>query len=128
MAERPTRLELLEAVRRFMDEELIGELDGVKRFHALVASNALGIVARELELEGPSLLERHEHLRRLLGQGAEAPADPAELSEAVDALERALVQRIRAGDADAAPFRDDVLAYLERSVGERLAVDNPGYR
>ena len=120
MAERPTVEELLEAVRRFLDDELIGELEGVRRFHARVASNALAIVSRELELEAPSRSARVEQLRSLLGS-----EDPA---LDLDALEGALVERIRAGDADAGSFRDRVLDYLRSSVAKRLAIDNPRHR
>jgi hypothetical protein len=33
-----------------------------------------------------------------------------------------LAERIRAGDADAGPFRDALLAHLKRSVDAKLAV------
>ena len=126
MADRPTKVELLQAVQRFIDEELMDELEGVRRFHARVASNALGIVARELELGGEGLERRRAELSELLsGTPVE---DGASSQQAVDALERALVERIRAGDADGTRFREQVLAYLELSVAERLAIDNPRYR
>ena len=126
MADRPTKVELLQAIQRFIDEDLIDELEGVRRFHARVASNALGIVARELELGGESLERRRAKLSEFL---SETPVEEgASPEQAVDALESALVERIRAGDADGAPFRDQVLAYLELSVAERLAIDNPRYR
>ena len=128
MPDRPTQTELLTAVRRFLDEELMPELEGVRRFHARVASNALAIVARELELEGPSLARRHAQLAALLSEDAEAPTDREALSRAVAALETRLGERIRAGAADAPPFRDRVLACLRESVRERLAINNPGYR
>ncbi len=116
MADRPTGPELIEAVRRFIDE-LLPELEGVRRFHARVASNALGIAAREIELQGVHDQARGGRLNRLLG--GEGP---------VDELEAELVRRIRAGDADAAPWREEVLAHLRETVRERLAVANPQYR
>jgi len=127
VADRPTKAELLEAIRRFLAEELLPELDGVRRFHTRVAVNALGILARELDLEGDSLARRHEALAELLEESGPAPADPAGLSSAVDDLERRLVERIRDGDADDDPFRDQVLRYLALSVRDRLAVNNPKY-
>ena len=128
MADRPTSLELLAAVRRFLDEELIPGLDGVKRFHTLVASNALGIVAREFEDGAASQREQYLGLGRLLGLEDPPPAEPEALARALDERERALVARIRAGEADAGPFRAELLAELEAGVRRRLAIDNPRYR
>lgn len=128
MAERPTKIELLEAIRRFVDRELVPELEGVRRFHARVASNALGILAREIELEGPSLTRRYAALCGLLNEAGAEPGDLAAFEREVDRLERTLTERIRAGEADAGPFRERVLEYLGRCVRERLAINNPDYR
>lgn len=128
MGDRPTKGELLEAVRRFLDEELLPELEGVRRFHARVASNVLGIVAREIEQEPAALPLRYAKLAELLGRTEEATSDLSGLDDAVDELEAALCERIRRGDADEAPFRAEVLAYLRKSVRQRLAVTNPTYR
>ena len=49
---RPTASELLEAVREFLTGQVMPATSGQVAFHARVAANALGIVARELEL-GP---------------------------------------------------------------------------
>ena len=116
-ADRPSGPELIEAVRRFIDDELLPELEGVRRFHARVASNALGIAAREIELQGAHDQARLGRLARLLG--GDAPTEE---------LEAELVRRIRAGEADAAPWREEVLAHLLETVRERLAVANPEYR
>ena len=48
--EKPTVRELLEAVQKFLERDLLPELEGVRRFHARVAVNVLGIVQRELAL------------------------------------------------------------------------------
>ncbi len=128
MADRPTSLELIEAVRRFLDEELIPGLEGVKRFHTLVASNALGIVAREFEGGAAAQREQYLGLGRLLGRHDQPPAELPALARALDERERELVARIRAGEADAGPFRAGLLAELEAGVRRRLAIDNPRYR
>jgi aminoglycoside phosphotransferase (APT) family kinase protein len=47
---RPTAGELLEAVREFLTGQVMPASTGQLAFHARVAANALGIVARELEL------------------------------------------------------------------------------
>jgi hypothetical protein len=45
----------------------------------------------------------------------------------VDARKRALCGRIRDGDADAGPWRQDVLAYARWALEEKLRVSNPRY-
>ena len=47
---RPTASELLEAVREFLTDQVMPASTGQLAFHARVAANVLGIVARELEL------------------------------------------------------------------------------
>jgi aminoglycoside phosphotransferase (APT) family kinase protein len=49
---RPTASELLEAVRGFLTDQVMPATSGQLAFHARVAANVVGIVARELEL-GP---------------------------------------------------------------------------
>ena len=55
MQDRPDARELLEAVRGFLDEQIVPALDGTRQFHVRVAVNVLAIVVRELE-SGESLL------------------------------------------------------------------------
>jgi hypothetical protein len=128
MGDRPTKLELLEAVRRFLDEELSPELEGVHRFHALVASNALAIVSREIELERPHLHSQFERLATLLGRTDQPPDDLAALDTAVDAMEEEVCRRIREGAAEVTEFRERVLEHARATTSERLAVANPRYR
>jgi aminoglycoside phosphotransferase (APT) family kinase protein len=47
---RPTASELLDAVREFLSDQVMPSTTGQLAFHARVAANVLGIVARELEL------------------------------------------------------------------------------
>jgi aminoglycoside phosphotransferase (APT) family kinase protein len=47
---RPTASELLDAVRGYLTDEVMPATSGQLSFHARVAANVLGIVARELEL------------------------------------------------------------------------------
>ncbi len=49
MQDLPTSLEIVGVVSEFMREQVLPELEGRTRFHALVAANALDIVHRELE-------------------------------------------------------------------------------
>ncbi len=128
MPDRPTKLELLEAVRGFLERDLMPELEGVQRFHARVAANVLRIVSREIELEEPALRRQHRTLAELLGEAVQEPARLAEVARGVESLEQELARRIRAGEADASPWRESVLEALAAAVRERLAISNPAYR
>jgi len=76
MSDRPTALELLEAVEEFLSAELLPTLDDQRlRFRTLVAMNALGIARRELDADEPGLGE--DELRELARRirAGDVPAD-----------------------------------------------------
>jgi hypothetical protein len=76
MSDRPTALELLEAVEEFLSSELLPTLDDQRlKFRTLVAMNALGIARRELEADEPGLGE--DELRELARRirAGDVPAD-----------------------------------------------------
>ena len=76
MSDRPTALELLEAVEEFLSSEVLPTLDDQRlKFRTLVAMNALGIARRELEADepGPGEDELRELARRI--RAGEVPAD-----------------------------------------------------
>jgi hypothetical protein len=129
MQDRPHARELLEAVRGFLEEQVVPALDGTRQFHARVAANVLAIVGRELELGDASLRSEWRRLTALLERPAtEAPADERALRDTVHALNAALAERIQGGDADRDPWRARVLAHLRETADERLAIANPRYR
>jgi hypothetical protein len=104
----PTAEQLVEAVREWLERDVMTTADGRLQFHARVAVNMLAMVERELQL-GPE--QAAAHRTRLARLGV---ADDAELAA-----------RIRAGDFDDryAEVRDLVWA----SVRDKLAVANPSY-
>lgn len=103
---RPTAGELVEAVREWVEADVVAATEGRVAFHARVAVNALRMVERELSL-GPA--QAVAHSERLAALGC---ADDAELAA-----------RIRSGglDARAAEIRVAVAA----SVRAQLEVANP---
>ena len=129
MQDRPTALELLDAVRHFLEKEVVPALDGPRQFHARVAANVLAIVDRELTQGEAQLRAEWCRLTELLGGATPAtpPVRAAELRDAVAALARELSARIRAGAADDGPFRIAVLAYLRGTVDDKLRIANPRY-
>ena len=104
----PTAAELVEAVREFVEGDLMEALDGRLQFLCRVSSNALGMVESELELGAGQAVE---HARRLAQLGV---VDEAELAAA-----------IRRGDFD--DRIDDVTAAVRASVVDKLRVANPRY-
>ena len=55
------------------------------------------------------------------------PASRAAFVEALAARNEDLCERIRRGDADAAPFREAAFAHVRRTVRDKLLVTNPGW-
>jgi len=104
----PSAAELVEAVREFLSEDVLGATEGRIQFHTRVAINVLGMVQRELEAgAGPG----RAHAERLAALGV---ADDAELGAA-----------IRSGALD--DRYDEVKAAVWASVRDKLAVANPRY-
>lgn len=75
MHDRPTALELLEAVTEFLGGEVLPLMDDHRmKFRTLVALNALGIAYRELADPGEPTLsagESAELARRIRGEGVD---------------------------------------------------------
>lgn len=124
MQDRPTYDELLAAVERFLDDEIVPNVPGSRGFHARVAANAIRIVRRELAEEEAHLDSEWSGLDTLLGL-AERPGARAALREAIRSRTTELCGRIRAGDADIGPWRSEVLAHVRRTVRDKLTVTDP---
>lgn len=125
MNDRPTGVELLRAVERFLEQEVVPRLDGPRRYHARVAANLVAIVAKEIETEEAQLQSEWERLGVLLGLREERPSLRDALREAVRERTQALAARIRRGDADRGAWRDDLIAHLRRTIADKLAVSKP---
>ena len=127
MQDRPTVRELLDAVRHFVENDVVPALDGPRQFHARVAANVLAIVGRELAGEEAQLGEEWRRLATLLGREPAPPPGLDALRTAVRDATVVLAERIHRGDADAGPFADAVRAHVRATVVEKLAVANPRF-
>lgn len=125
MNDRPDASELLAAVERFLREEAIPALDGHVRYQARVAANVVAMVAREIDTEEEQLRAEWERLADLLGDAGPAPAGRQALRSVLRQRTEELAARIREGEADAGPFREQVLAHLRRTVADKLEVARP---
>jgi hypothetical protein len=116
--DRPTAAELIQAVREFLENDVMAATEGRVQFHTRVAVNALGMVERELT-EGPVLAgAEHRRAVALLGTFPGHEGDPV-------TLERLLAAAIRNGDLD--DRIEAVQDHVRATVREKLLVANPGY-
>ncbi len=123
MQDRPDARELAQAVREFLETEILSTaLDPRLRFRALVAANGLGILERELALGSTYLRREVESLTRLLGRAEAIPDDLAALRIRARDLDRELALRIRAGDPP-----EGTLAHLLATVADKLRIASPRY-
>jgi len=126
LQDRPTATELLDAVQRFLDEELVPVLDGPQKFHARVAANVVRIVQRQLAHDDAHLQREWLGLDRVLDAEV-MPTDRDNLCRALRRRNDELCERIRQGDADSEAWRARVIAHLRQTVTDKLAVSNPRY-
>ena len=124
MQDRPTLHELLEAVERFLEEEIVPNAEGRRQFLARVSANVIRIVDREIAHEEAHALREWKGLDDLLG-AEEPPPLAADRSKALARRTAQLSEKIRTGAADEGPWREQVLSHLRSVVRDKLSVSDP---
>jgi hypothetical protein len=104
----PSAAQLVEAVREFLERDVMAATEGRVQFHTRVAVNVLGMVERELAL-GPAQAEAHRAGLAALGYESES----------------ALAAAIRSGALD--DRRAEVSTFVRQTVEDKLRVANPKY-
>jgi aminoglycoside phosphotransferase (APT) family kinase protein len=104
----PTAGQLVEAVREFLEGDVMGATEGRVRFHARVAARVLATVERELAA-GDAPARAHAERLAALGHASEAK----------------LAAAIRSGALD--DRWGEVAAAVRATVADKLAVANPTY-
>ena len=104
----PTAAQLVEAVREFLERDVMEATEGRVQFHTRVAINALNMVQRELDL-GPEQAAAHKASLERLGVADEA----------------ALAGAIRSAELD--DRRPEIVEILRQTVRAKLEVANPRY-
>ena len=112
--DRPTAAELLQAVREFLERDVMTATKGRVQFHTRVAVNVLGIIERELTAGPAFAAAERERAAALLGHDGD-----------LRALERELAARIRDGSLD--DRLDAAREHVRATIREKLLVANPGY-
>ena len=114
MQDEPTEAELLNAVVAFLRDEIAPQVSGAAAFKLRVATNAIGLVVRQLELSEPRAAGELARLVELLGE-----------SGSLLDLNRKLADSIAAGTLDLnTPGLAD---HLWQTTMDKLAVDQPNY-
>jgi hypothetical protein len=114
MMDQPSMQELVEAVRSFLETRAMPELKGHTAFHARVAANALGIVARQLAQGDAAAANEREGLIALLGHDG-----------TLEDLNRELCKKIRDG---AMGLETPGLAdHLAKTTKDKVLIDQPTY-
>ena len=114
MQDQPTAEELVGAVRDFILNVAMPQLQARDAFHARVAANALGIVQRELEIAPDANAQEHDRLRQLVG-----------VDGTLEELNRELCNRIRAGEMG--PDTPGMTEHLWDTTLTKLGIDQPKY-
>lgn len=114
MQDSPSIQELVEAVETFLKDKAMVELKGHSAFHARVAANALGIVARELSQGTESNAKERAGLIALLGHDGD-----------LRALNEELCDKIRSGDI--ALETPGLADHLLQTTMQKVEIDQPKY-
>ncbi|MCO5129430.1 MAG: DUF6285 domain-containing protein [Xanthobacteraceae bacterium] len=114
MQDEPTPVELLNAVAEFLRNDIAPQISGAAAFKLRVATNAIDLVVRQLELSEPRAADELARLVKLTGESGTLPD-----------LNRKLANAIAAGAID---LRTPGLAdHLWQTTMDKLAVDQPNY-
>lgn len=114
MMDQPTALEIVIVVREFLEQKVMPELKGHTAFHVRVAANALGTVARELELGPEANANEHARLKAILG-----------IDGSLLDLNKEFSQRIR--DERVTLDTPGVAEHLRLMTIDKVKIDQPGY-
>jgi hypothetical protein len=117
MNDRPSARELIDAVRVYLEGELLPSLtDARQRYQALIAANVLAVAGRELDRDEAMQAEERGWLEALLGESGD-----------VRALTGRLCEQIRQGAFDDPRRFAEAAAVVRKTVVRKLEVANPRY-
>lgn len=124
MQDRPTAVELLDALRDFMRDRAENARDRWERFQFQVAANSIDILRREAELEDGFMRQEWSGLDRLLGP-EEVPDAQAALTVRLRERNEELVRLIQAGHYDEGAEEGRLLPHIWETVTNKVRVANP---
>ena len=110
----PSKEELITSVIEFIENDIIDELVGQKRFHAHVAKNSLQIILRQLKLEEKNNRSEKNRLKEIL-----------KIDKDLNELNKILCQKIDDEEIDIS--NNDLIDHLFKTTLEKLSIDQPNY-
>ncbi len=123
MQDRPTTAELSDAVREFLEKEILPTLSDARlKFRVLVAMNAMGMISRESDFEEINVQAEFSSLNRLLEFDAPMSDSFSGLKTLTKEMNTKLASQIRAGQVPNGTFE-----HLQRVTKAKLSVSNPAY-
>ena len=110
----PSKEELIISIINYIENDVISELKGQKRFHAHVAKNSLNIILRQLSLEEENNSKEKKRLAEIL-----------KIDGDLKELNRILCEKI---NNDEINIKDnDLIDHLYKTTMEKLSIDQPNY-
>lgn len=110
----PSKEELIISIINYIENDVISELKGQKRFHAHVAKNSLNIILRQLRLEKENSSKEKKRLEEIL----KIDGDLIELN-------RILCEKINNNEIN---IKDNnLIDHLYKTTMEKLSIDQPNY-
>ena len=110
----PSKEDLIISIIEFLENDVIQELKGQKRFHAHVAKNSLNIVLRQLKLEEVSGEKEKDRLSKIL-----------KTDKTIKEMNKILCSRIDNNNIDI--DNNELIDHLFKTTMEKLKIDQPNY-
>jgi hypothetical protein len=110
----PSKEELITSIIEFIENDIIDELIGQKRFHAHVAKNSLQIVLRQLRVEEKNNQSEKSRLKEIL-----------KIDKDLNEMNKILCQKIDNEEIDI--NNNDLIDHLFKTTMEKLSIDQPNY-
>lgn len=110
----PSKEDLIVSIIEFLENDIIQELKGQKRFHAHVAKNSLNIVLRQLKLEEVSSEKEKDRLSKIL-----------KTDKTIKEMNKILCSKIDNNNIDI--DNNELIDHLFKTTMEKLEIDQPNY-
>ena len=110
----PSKEELIISIINYIENDVISELKGQKRFHAHVAKNSLNITFEKLRLEEENNSKEKKRLKEIL----KIDGDLIELNKIL--CEKINNDEININD-------NNLIDHLYKTTMEKLSIDQPNY-
>jgi hypothetical protein len=121
--DRPTAVELLDALGDFMRDRAAHSRDRWERFQFQVAANSIGIIGRELQMDDGFMRAEWRGLDGLLGEES-LPEGRAAWQARIGERNEALAKRIRLGEFDG-DAEDALLKHIWETVVNKARIASP---